>query len=143
MLQLSQFLSYWFLFGDQMWFNHNHLLLVKYSIFIFPDFIMNNYCFLHYVIYSKSYYFLNNYWHPYPVSKEHSFVFILFLFLMLITLVNYSIEIHSLNSNLVASSLINFNQGRMMERDTLDNYVYLNLAMIMAPNLQMHSFFTW
>jgi len=29
-----------------------------------------------------------------------------------------------------------------MERDTLDNYVYLNLAMIMAPNLQMHSFFT-
>ena len=139
---MSQFLSYWLLFGDQMWFNHNHLLLVKYSIFIFAEFIMNNYCFLHYVIYSKSYYFLNNYWLPHPVSKEHSFVFNLFLFLMLTTLVNYSIEIRSLNSNLVASSSINFNQGRMMERNTPNNSVYLNLAMIMAPNLQMHSSFT-
>jgi hypothetical protein len=69
-------------------------------------------------------------------------MFILFLFLTLTTLANYSIEIRLLNSNLVASSSTNFNQDMMMEKNTPNNSVYLNLAMIMEPNQQMHSFFT-
>ena len=125
-----------------MRFNHNHLLLLKYSIFIFVVFIIHNYCFLDCAILSGSYYFLSNYSLPLPVSMEHSFILILFLFLMSTTLVNYSIEIRSLNSSLVASSSINFNQGMTKVRNKPNNSVYLTLVMIMEPTPQTHSFFT-
>jgi len=73
---------------------------------------------------------------------EHSLTIILFLFLMFATLVNYLIEIRSLNSNLVASSSINFNQGMMTVKNIPNNLVYLTLVIIMELDPQTHSFFT-
>ena len=94
------------------------------------------------VIWSGSYYFLSNYLLHYPESMEHSLTIILFLFLMFATLVNYLIEIRSLNSNLVASSSINFNQGMMTVKNIPNNLVYLTLVIIMELDPQTHSFFT-
>ncbi len=76
------------------------------------------------------------------MSMAHSSISTLYQSWTITTLANYLIEIRSLNSSQLVSFSINFIPNMMMEMNILDNFVYLNLAMIGAPNQQTHSFFT-